>query len=246
MRLTDRPPDGILPTMAEDEKPAAEGQPAVAAEPEPPAPAPTPAAAPTEPAAGKPTTEQTIGVPLAAFVRFGTTSSQHDKFVAEQEADAERRRDEDAREKRLAREHGIVRGNPGDVASRYSFQFTDHPEIAKAAVPLTYLTRTGRETTHVGRGDITMPQDPAFPNELALIVHCPRCHDDMGLPAGQAIITIRQSNRPWHLDKRGAGELIVDQWGSFRSAGTVRDGERFTCGRCSWRARVDDNKVWPD
>ena len=229
--------------MAEDEKVA----------PPDPAPSPDPSHEPAPPPAASAAASDAagdaspIGVPLAAFVRFGTTTTKHDQSVAAQLAESRRRRAEDDAEKRLARERGLQSGNPDEVASRYSNQFTDNPEIARAYVPLVFLTRTGREETHHGVGDVIMVQDPAFPNELAVILFCPSCIEKFGLPPDQSIITVRQSNRAWHLDTRSAGNLCVFEDGStFRSAGTIVDGERFTCGRCSWRARIDDNKVWPD
>lgn len=188
--------------------------------------------------------EKVFGVPLAAFVKGGTTSSAHDRKVAEDEADAEERRDAAAAERRIAREHGIHQGNPADVASMYSSEFTNHSEIMKAFVPLTYMGRGGKEVHFEGVGDIIMPQDPKFADELALLIFCPKCKEN--LPAGQAIITIRQSNRKWHLDTSTAGEMFVFEGQAFRQAGTVEwDDGPFTCPKCPWKARVDGNRVLP-
>jgi hypothetical protein len=189
-----------------------------------------------------------MGVPLDTFVKYGTSTSAHDKMMAEAEADSKRRRAEADAEKRAAKEHGLAAGNPNSIASQYNHQFTPHNHIGKAYVPLKYVTRSGREVTHEGRADIVQVQDPAFPNELMLLLFCPPCIEKAGLPPAHAIIQIRQSNRRWELDLRGAGELIVDPEDglAYRSAGTIRDMERFTCPRCSWKARIDDNKVWPD
>jgi len=241
--LTKRSLSGILHTMAEDDKLAAPEPPLAPMPPEPePAPEPEPPPADCE----KAVDPNPIGVPLDILVRYGTTTSAHDRSVAEQLAESRRRRAEDDAEKRIAKNHGINSGDPSSVASRYSNQFTDNPEIARAYVPLTYVTRTGREETHKGVGDIIMVQDPAFEGELALILFCPSCIEKAGLPPDQSLVTVRQSNRSWHLDQRTSGELCVFEDGStFRSAGVIMESEAFTCARCSWRARIDHNKVWP-
>jgi hypothetical protein len=189
-----------------------------------------------------------FGVPLErayalGFVKGGTTTSRHDNWMAASEADAKKRRAEADAERKIAQEHGIHQGNPGDLASLYSNQFTDHPEVMKAYVPLEYMARRGREVDYLGVGDIIMAQDPAFDDELTLMIFCPKCRD-RGLPAGHCIIHLRQSNRSWHLDTRKAGELFVWEGQPMRSAGTVMDGEAFTCARCAWRARIDNNRVW--
>lgn len=186
------------------------------------------------------------GVPLASFVQLGTTTSGHDQLLAAQLADADRRRAEDDAERRLADEHGLHRGNPADVASRYTSTFTEHPEIQKAYVPLRFMGRGGKGVEYEGVGDIIMPQDPAFDDELALLIYCPVCLDRRRLPPAHSIIMVRQSNRRWHLDERGAGEMFVWEGQAYRSAGTIRDSERFTCPRCPFRARIDDNRVIPE
>lgn len=184
-----------------------------------------------------------FGVPLDVFVKGGTTSMAHDRYIAQMEADAEKRRDEADREKALAKKYGIQAGNPNEVAGMFTHEFTDHPEIGKAYVPLMYMTPNGKEVDFYGVGDIIMVQDPKMPDELALLIFCPKCKE-RGLPASHCIITIRQSNRFWALDRRRSGELFIDPDGQpLHSAGEVVDGERFTCGRCSWAACIDRNRV---
>lgn len=188
--------------------------------------------------------QKLFGVPMG-FVKGGTTTSGHDRLIASNERDAERRRDESDEEKRIAKEHGLASGDANHMAARGSYEFTDHPEIKKAYVPLQYMERNGREVAFKGTGDIIMPGDPMFPNELALLIFCPKCKET-GLPAGQCILTIRQGNRKWHLDTRKGGELFVEEDGTpQRSAGVIMDSERFTCANCSWAARIDNNKVIP-
>jgi len=180
---------------------------------------------------------------MSMFVKGGTSTGAHDRYIAAQEADAEERRRVDDAERRISRERGLSAGNPFEIASSYENKFTGHPEIPAAHVPLFYMSRTGREMESLGQGDIITPDDPAFKNELALLLYCPRCKTR--LPAAHCIITVRQSNRRWELDQRTAGELCVDPDGEvFKSAGKVMGEEKFTCPRCSWHAIVSDNKVW--
>lgn len=185
-----------------------------------------------------------LGLP-DMFVKGGTTSSAHDRMVFERTADAERRRDEAAGEKLLAKERGLAAGNPNEVASQYSHEFTDHPEVKKAYVQLFYMGRGGKEVVYEGTGDIILCSDPVLPDEKMLLIYCPKCKE-RGRPADDSIITIRQSHRNWHHDERTSGERFVDVDGITQSsAGKVMDSDRFTCGRCEWSACIDNNRVIP-
>lgn len=208
--------------------------------------APEPVSTPLpEPAPPLESESRPLELPWSMFVKGGTTTSVHDAYMAAQEADARERRRVDDQEKAIARERGLAAGNPYEIATIYENQFTPHPEISVAHVPLFYMSRTGKEVEFVGQGDIVLVENPAFQDELALILFCPRCKQR--LPAAHSIVTVRQSNRRWELDQRTAGEACVDPDGEFyRSAGRVMGDEKFTCPRCSWRAIVSDNKVWSE
>lgn len=193
------------------------------------------------PAEAKP--KSVMGLPIDVFVKGGTTTMAHDRMMAAKTADLQRRQAEADEEKRVAREHGIHQGNMDDIAGLMTHEFTDHPEIGKAYVPLMYMSPNGKEVDLYGMGDIIMPQDPKFPDELALLIYCPKCRE-RGIPAWDCIITIRQSNRSWHLDRRHAGEVFIDPDGQAQhSAGWVCDSERFHCPRCTWAANIDKNRV---
>lgn len=182
-----------------------------------------------------------FGLPVSMFVKGGTSTSAHDRQVAADEADAERRRAIADAERQAAKDHGIAAGDPDSVSTLYSHEFTEHPEFRKAYVLLHYMGRGGREVEHIGVGDIIMPDSPMFKDELAILLFCPKCKER--LPASQCICTVRQGNRKWELDRRSAGELFVFEGQSHRSAGKVMDSEKFTCPRCPWSARIDDNRV---
>ena len=199
--------------------------------------APSPSSEPDAALAG------VFGFPLDVFVKNGTTTSKHDRHMADMQADAKRRRAEADAEKVVARENNYALGNRGNVASLFSHEFTDHPEVQKAYIPLAYMSLNGKEVDSYGMGDIFMPQDPATPEELALMLFCPKCVERF--PADQCIITVRQSNRHWDLDRRKAGQIFTDPDGTAQqSAGEVMDSEKFRCPRCSWAACIDKNKVY--
>ena len=184
-----------------------------------------------------------MDLPLDVFVKGGTTSAKHDAYMAAMEADSEKRRAEADAEKAVAKQHAFRGANQGEIAGLQSHEFTDHPEIGKAYVPLMYMSPNGKEVDFYGTGDIIMVQDPKIQNELAVILFCPKCRE-RGLPAAHCIITVRQSNRHWDLDQRTAGELFIDVDGEpQRSAGRIMDSDKFTCARCDWSACIDKNRV---
>lgn len=195
------------------------------------------------PSTEAPKAREMFGVPLDVFVKDGTTSMRHDQHMAWMQADARRRREEADAEKKVARENSFKLGNRDNVASLFSHEFTDHPEVQKAYIPLAYMSPNGKEVDLYGMGDIFMPQDPKTPDELALMLFCPKCVQRF--PADQCIITVRQSNRHWELDRRKAGQIFIDPDGMPQhSAGEIMDSEKFHCPRCSWAACIDRNKVY--
>lgn len=188
----------------------------------------------TEPTDG-PVAPSVFGVPLAMFMRGGgTTSSGHDRMVAEAEADAERRRDIAAAE----------RDKTGQGARIYAHQFTDHPDVTKAYVLLEYVTPRGEPLfDHGARVQCLADVLYVSPTELALVLVCPSCKERM--PQGQCQIRVLQSNRSWHLDTRRAGEMFEFDGHIYRSAGRIMDSDVLPCPQCAWRVRIDDNRVWP-
>jgi len=184
-----------------------------------------------------------MNLPLGMFVKGGTTSSRHDAHMAAMEADSAKRRAESDAEKKIAKAHAYRGGTQGEIATLMSHEFTDHPEIGKAYVPLMYMSASGKEVDYYGTGDILLVQDPKILNELMVILFCPKCRSN-GLAAGHCLIQVRQSNRHWELDQRTAGELFIDVDGEpQRSAGVIMDSDKFTCARCNWSACIDKNRV---
>jgi hypothetical protein len=198
------------------------------------------------------------GAPKSVFVKGGTTSSAHDKAVKAQWLESERRRAEADMERRIA-DVPIEKG--GGVQFTNQLNTQDERDLQTGKVELFFVNSRGEQEYESGEplrclADVIVPDKPERPSELMLIMICPKCKE-RGLPADQAIIQIRQSNREWDLDQRRVGEPIIwDEWVDgpdglrrkkrevYLSAGIVRDGEKFTCPRCNWRAVIDDNKVW--
>jgi len=213
--------------------------------------APTPEPAPAAPEEGP---REIMGLPVDMFVKGGTTSMRHDRMVQQEEAEAERRRDEHDAMKRMAQ----VPVDQGG-AMMFNNQLQPNPQGVPMETPkveLVYLTAGGEPEYNKGKplkclADILVGMDPAHPEELTLVLVCPSCETRM--PQGQCQIQLRQTNRKWELDTRAAGTLILweEEVGNrkvvrtYRSAGVVMESERFTCPRCPWSARIDKNRVRP-
>jgi len=189
-----------------------------------------------------------FGLPLASFVRGGTPTMAHERAVAEQEADAEKRRDIAAEERRIARVP-IDQGG----GKMYQQRFTATPGVPQAYVLLDYLTSRGEPMLYLGQplqclADLTISGEQigsdgfgAHSQEMTLHIVCPACIA-RGMPQGQAQLTIRQSNKHWQLDTNGAGMPIIFENQAYSSAGRVVECERFRCP-CGWAARIYNNKV---
>lgn len=192
-----------------------------------------------------------------ALVRGGTHTTAHDNAAAERLHDAEQRRAVFDRETAAA-------ANPDGQGSAtlYTHNLADNGPSAKAPVAVVVcdvLNRHGQPTHDGGVPvqsviDVDLVAEPAFFGEQMLVMFCPRCVE-RGEPAQDCIIQVRQSNKAWELDARGAGEQIqflthndsgVVAVEHFISAGTIIESERFTCARCEWTARITENRIWPD
>lgn len=211
-----------------------------------------PVETPEPQAKDEPKATPSIGLPVSMFVKGATTTWEHDKKVKKDFLEAERRRDLQEVERRFAA------GAAGGKGAMYSHQMATEQEagLPTGKVLLQFVNGKGEPEYEAGEplqmlGDVTVPDNPAYDGELMLIIFCPECIKR--LPAGEAILQIRQSNRGWYLDQRKAGEPIF--WREilpnrsvriepYVSAGVIKDCEKFTCGRCAWRAAIDDNKIW--
>lgn len=180
-----------------------------------------------------------FGVPVAAFVRGGTTSSRHDNLMKQQAAEDEARRREADEERRLVREEG---------AKMYTQNLgtpQQHP-----VVKLTLTNPRGDLNFDKSKpieilADVYLDQNASSATDLTLNLACPYCWSN-GVPHGRCQFKVLQSNRFWALDMKGAGELVAFDGQVYQSAGTVRDSERIRCPQCGWTFKIDDNRIYEE
>jgi hypothetical protein len=193
-------------------------------------------------AVATPEAPSVFGIPIASFVRGGTSTGANDKMVAEQRADDERRRNVLDREREIA-SVPIEQGG-GRMYSHNMGTPQQHPVIK-----LTLVNPKGEIQFDKAKPiellcDI-ISENEADPNDLAFIYMCPHCWNK-GVPAGRCQYKVRQSNRKWSLDSKGHGDLVVFDGQVYRSAGTIAESERITCPGCHWQFRIDQNRVFED
>jgi len=199
-----------------------------------------------------PEAQQLFGRPVEGFVRGGTHTSKHDADVAAQREDADHRRAVSDKERQIASvpiEHG------GGMLATH--KLTDSPGVEPLHVLLKYLTPRGEDVYHKGKelqglADIVV----VGPEELCLQIVCLGCKDS-GRHQESCQLTIRTSNKRWHLDRtqwdgqsmtfpHRQGQPFTYEGKVYISAGVVMESEKFRCPDCNWTARIDRNCVWPD
>lgn len=200
-------------------------------------------AAPSEPS----TTPSTLfGVPLEAFVRGQRSRpAAHERMLAEEHADAERRRDIAAQERAAARKP-IAQGG----AMLYQNKFQESPDASESFFDLAYVDRSGDPIVRNGEpvkglADVTVLPDGSVQFHLV----CPKCMEE-GLHQDRAQMRVNSRNRKFEVDFSGAGTLIMfnDGFGMkpYRSAGVIRETERLVCSQCGWACRIVKNVVRPE
>lgn len=192
-----------------------------------------------------------FGVPLAMFVKGGTTTWAHDQEQQRLTMEAERRRAEADSERKIAAvpiEEGgaVIHGGP--LGGR---------EGEQAYVELFYLNARGEQHLEPGGIPLRCLADvvQVGKSELAIVLVCVRCKE-RGVPLDRCQMRVRQTNRSWELSPKRRGDMIpwvekLDAHGRpmvklYRSAGTIVESERFSCAQCGWVGRIYDNKVRPD
>lgn len=90
--------------------------------------------------------------------------------------------------------------------------------------------------------DLSLSNEADGTPELMLIVPCPVCNLERNRPG--TMMTVRQSNRMFSLDTKRQGEIWVnpnEPTDVYALAGTITTHERFQCGKCQSRYRIDDS-----
>lgn len=188
-----------------------------------------------------------MGMPIEVFVRGDRTRPMaHDNEIAAREADAERRRDVAAAERKMASQPIGAQGG----AMMYQNRFNDSPDAQESYFELKYVTSRGEPFYMQGQelgclADLQLLPD----NSLQFIMVCPKCKAS-GLPQAECQMTVNTRNKKFEFDPAGPADIIMfnDGFGvrPYRSAGKIRETERFRCDRCSWACRIVNNCVRPD
>lgn len=181
------------------------------------------------------------------FIRGGgTPTAKSEQLYQDRFQQAEKRRDLSDQE-RAAASVPIEEGG----AQLLSNQFTAHPEIPRAFLLLKFVDRHGQQIVIDGEdsaccADLIVGMNPLRPTELTIVLVCPRCEQQGHKHQQDNQMMIRQSNK-WFEFKAGLGpSAFVFQGKRFKSAGMIVQSESFRCYDCGWRARIDNNRVWPD
>lgn len=187
--------------------------------------------------------EPKIENPLLAFVKGATPTEASERLYEERFQGAEERRYKDAAMKQAA----AAPATPNRSTSLSSHQLTANPDIPKAYVLLHYANRAGAKIDPGECCADVLITDWDNPDDLSLILICPRCLAGGVKHAQDCQITLQMRNRWWHLvpGKGDPSFIFDDGYGpkSYRSAGVVVESEIFTCSDCSWRARIVNNVI---
>lgn len=202
-----------------------------------------------------------VELPMAGWVKGGTTSARHDEQVARQRADAEYRRAEEDRRRALARD------NPLDDVARVM--------QTGNAIRQREMQLGGDSYAQVVLG-VKMPKEselvflqtaelfsPMGDSELMLQMCCMRCIYRFGRTMSEAQTRIRQSHRDFSIDQRKrdqrkpnpllgicAGDIWVnpeDPNEVITVAAMVTTHGWQTCDAlgCGWQFRIDDSIIYP-
>jgi hypothetical protein len=198
-------------------------------------------AADTPEPTAKPKDDNAINLQL--IVRGGTTSSAYDMEQARRAADAEKRR------KQLDRDIKIGT-TPIEQGGGRMFNYNFADPLATPKIHLKYVN---------SKKEVVMEQlcelitDDISGNKILQFV-CPKCVM-RGIHAGEAQCTVRDGNRKWHLDTKGAGGIAKVQTVNLRgdkvlepylNAGTVMDTDLLICSNynCGARFKIHKNMLY--
>ena len=190
-----------------------------------------------------------LTAPMASWVKNGSTSAKHDKWMQAKLADADKRRaEEDAKFAKAAQSPKEARVHQQKLGGR-----KEHPV---AVIGIRHPKDHSIQDWMIC--EITQqPTADGIGVDLMLMMQCPRCIRTYHRPPEETIMHIRQSNRMWHLDRRTkaerplnaimhtcGGELWVnpeDQSEIVMIAGTVTTDDWCRCPLCDWSFKLDDS-----
>jgi len=188
-----------------------------------------------------------------SFMKNGSTSGKHDKWMAKKLADAKKRRAEEDKKFDLARKDpkharikqdkmGGIKNHPVAVLG------IKHPKDHEIMDWMVCEITDNKIKSENGGGV-----------DLMLMMQCPRCIKTYHRPPEETIMHIRQSNRMWHLDQRTkaeralhpimktcAGEIWVNPETKdevYVVAGMVTTDDWCHCPICDWTFKIDDSVI---
>lgn len=189
---------------------------------------------------------------LTAFVKNGSTSGKHDKWMAQKLADAKKRRAEEDKKFAIAakkpqeariREQSLGGTKKHPVAILGIKNKKDHSIEDWMVCEITDQTPEGAKKP-----------------DLLLMMQCPSCITKYHRPPEETIMHIRQSNRMWTLDQRTkaerklnhllkicAGEIWVNPETKdevYLVAGMINTEEWCHCPICNWTFQIDDSVIY--
>lgn len=187
---------------------------------------------------------------ITTFVKNGSTSGRHDKWMAKKLADAKKRREEeDAKFSIAAKKPKEAKIHQQKLGGR-----KNHPV---AVLGLRHPKDHSIQDWMIC--EITQ-HNKSEKVDLMLMMQCPRCIMTHHRPPEETIMHIRQSNRMWNLDTRTkserkpnpimhmcAGELWVnpeDKTEVCVIAGMVTTNDWCHCPLCDWTFKIDDSVVY--
>jgi hypothetical protein len=188
-----------------------------------------------------------VGSAPMGFVKGGTGTTASENLYEQRYQEAEQRRDQAERDRAM----GQAPASPDQASGLMTNQFTAHPEIPKAFILLKYVDRFGQEIVINGEpvaccADLIVGLDPLMPTELSIVLVCPRCQQQSHKHQQDNQLVVRQSNKNFEFVAGKGPRDFVFQGQRFKSAGMITQSEPFSCDHCGWRARIDNNRVWPD
>jgi hypothetical protein len=177
-------------------------------------PTPLPAESPAAPARG----------PLT-IMKGGTVSSQTESYYAAMMEDTKRRWAERDQEKADAKN---AQGSKTTFASDRTYDLGQPGTNPVAILGYHRPGADGGEYQYM-QADVTMMTDNLGQPDEAFVIVCPRCVDRK-VPQTLCQMTVRKSNRKWHLDTRSQGDFFVDDDGAgYTLAGKIICEEKIRC-----------------
>lgn len=188
---------------------------------------------PATPAPSPAESKPEFGAPMTSFVRGGTLSSKTEYELQAKRADADTRRNAEAERHRIAQADPLqARMRVADLGSSQNH----------AMVVLEFRNSDGKAEEFLTCELSAGPYDD--PNELMLMMICPRCALKVG--SSEANFKFTNKHKKFDLDQRRAGEIWVNPLTHepIVLAGTIFLHEVVSCPlNCGWRFKIDNSVV---